>query len=1273
VTVDGEIAMSAPNPNRNGAAYLDDFEGADEIGLDLRRQQWRLGSRPNTPEGDDGTLPPLDASTAARLVWQHDISQDGNVAGSLLPRRDIDNQINVAGNSLPEPAMWISFGEPGLAPGENVWRSITSVLSPTGRDMTRSEFLEFYVRASATSPLALVIDIGSAGEDAFYLDPEGNPSGVYPDGQPWGLGVLDAEARLAEREIWGPDRDARGLWDQPCEADPLTAYPLGDLRANCTRGNGIPDSEDLDGNGVLQAEDGALFRYVVTLDRLSPYLVRDTMATGTAFRLYRIPLRNGAPINGASDATWRFIRHLRVTVAGQPAGQQTLVLARMRLVGSRWTKRDVHGVLGGLLGDLPGVGAGGTDVRVGPVSRVTDGAAYASPPGVTDQLQDPTAQFGGAGIEFNEKSLRLAYSNLLPDERAEIYLRYPQQPRNFMTYRQLRLWALPRAGRWGTTDGERLLVKIGTDARNYYLFQTPLRPATGERAATASDWTPEVVIDFSRWFELKAEAERRLLERTAGTLIDTVWSADSTYAIVLEDRARAPNLAAVREIVFAVYNAGSGASDGELWLNEMRLGEALTDPGAAGNMTLALNGDFLSASVGYANRGSLFRQLGETPGYSTTGDLSINARAQLDRFLPEAWGFDAPLTVSHVSADVSPEFLEQSDVRAAQLPELRDIGATQTRLGLRISRRTASDDALGRLLLDPTTLRLGWARARTSTVNARAETDGMDAGIDYRYGVGARSVGIVPAFVAGALRAITPAAIEESDAFDRLLDSRLRWTPERLGFGVSWFDRDDRAFRYDRILSSVTDSAVRPIESPRRGLENSVELGLLPFEPLSGTLSLRSSRDLLEPARATTQRRERAALSDARRQFAGVDVGWERSRTFGTDLAFRPRITDWLRVSWTYSNRYGTDRNPSFLELLIAGEDTSAVLQRRFGSDRQVSRRVDFQPNRLLRAALAAAPDSLDGLGGALFAMGNALENIVFTWSGGLSSQFERETFEPGFGYRFGLGDIDSHRIIGRDTAAQALERQDVRLTSTTALPLSAQLTVGFQHTTSEGYAVRGGRRSQETTGWPNLRLGWRQIPVPSFVSGVVTGASASIGYEHVERENTYGQGEAQRRGTIENRFPLELSLTLPHGFNASYTGTLTNGESTDPTGNAEEKRDNHALRLAGSFAAPAFLREKMQQPIQTLLLLSQDEQRQCRVRAGTFGPSDCVAWVDALTRTVNFTVDTRLTDMLVGLRVTWTDRASAVGTRAGSSQFQLALFGQFDFTAGRLPDGGFR
>src|SRR5690606_6129593 len=135
VALDGELAFSLPNPNRHGQAYLDDFEGTDEIGLDLRRQQWKLGSRPGTADGDEAVLPfPMTADNAARLVWQHDIADGSGVGGSLFPQSQIDNQIQIAGNQLPEPVMWIKFADENTPPGERVWRSITTVLSTTGRD-----------------------------------------------------------------------------------------------------------------------------------------------------------------------------------------------------------------------------------------------------------------------------------------------------------------------------------------------------------------------------------------------------------------------------------------------------------------------------------------------------------------------------------------------------------------------------------------------------------------------------------------------------------------------------------------------------------------------------------------------------------------------------------------------------------------------------------------------------------------------------------------------------------------------------------------------------------------------------------------------------------------------------------------------------------------------------------------------------------------------------------------------------------------------------------
>ncbi|MGH7444564.1 MAG: cell surface protein SprA, partial [Longimicrobiales bacterium] len=227
VRLEGEIAMSAPNPNRFGDAYLDDFETSDQIPLDVRRQAWHLGSVPDALTGDPALIPfSFDVATAAPLVWQHDYTTAGGVvAGNVLPQRDVDQSIVITNTGASEPAMWITFGNETTPPDLPLWRSMTTVLSTTGRDFTRTEYLEFYVRARFDQPRALVFDIGTVGEDAFYFDSLGALNGQYPGGRAWGRGVLDAEARLVDNEVWGRDKDALGLWNQPCEAEPLTPYP----------------------------------------------------------------------------------------------------------------------------------------------------------------------------------------------------------------------------------------------------------------------------------------------------------------------------------------------------------------------------------------------------------------------------------------------------------------------------------------------------------------------------------------------------------------------------------------------------------------------------------------------------------------------------------------------------------------------------------------------------------------------------------------------------------------------------------------------------------------------------------------------------------------------------------------------------------------------------------------------------------------------------------------------------------------------------------------
>lgn len=1284
----GELAVSLPNPNHRGATYLDDFEAGDDVPLSLEQRLWRLGSRPDDRTGANELLPdPLDPTTAATLIWQHELLDDaGRVTGPRLAR-DIDRQIQLAGVHRTEPVLYLTFGN-GEAPAqERRWRSVTTVLSTTGRDMSRSEYLEFYAAAPAGRDLALIVDIGTVSEDAFYFDSEGRTEGEYPDGRRWGLGILDEEARLGEGEIWSARSDSLGLWNQPCLAEPgRRAYRAGDSRANCTRGNGEIDTEDLDGNGLLDARDGAIFRYIVRLDPSSPYLVRDRNATGTEFSLYRIPLRGpgGIALNGANEGSWRYVKHLRLTITGSPgrANVPDIALARVRIVGSRWTKRDLDGIRAGLTDDRPGSGAGRTELQVGSVSRITDGADYVSPPGVGDQVQDPTAVYGSSGVEYNEKSLRLAYRDLEPGDRAEVYFRYPQQPRNLLAYRELRLWALARAGRWGPTGGERLVVGLGTDSRNRYLYRTDLRVTPAGASPTAEAWLPELAIAFEHWFELKARAEEALL---AGEVGDgsgplVLWSEDSIYGIVVEDRARAPNLAAIREISFAVYNSGIVPVTGEVWLDDLRLGGAVRDAGVAGHWEVGVvAGDFASAAVSYGSRGGLFRQLDGEATYQTSRDLGVSGTAQLGKLAPESWGLELPLTVSHTRTGHDPTFLERTDLRADRLEGVRRTGGDQTRVSLVVRRADPVEGSWFGALLNGAQLRLGYHTARSHSLTSREERRGVDVGVGYAERPAAKEIDPIPGPVEAALRLLLPQSLEETELVRRLTSARFRWTPTEIVVSTAYDNRLLRSYRFSGPVRGPEDAEVRAIEAPRRGLESLARINFQPFHSLTAGLTFTSDRDLLPPERAQVQPLVRRALGEARAEVAGLDLGWERQRTLESRVDFRPMITPWLRPGIGYLARFRGDRNTLYWERVIVADDTTAILQRHYQSDRVFTRSVAFDPELLGRELERPGPNDPGELTRAFAALLRTLRPVDLTWTDGADSRYERERYGPGAWYHFGLwghpepGAGEDWGLGGQGIAAAARARRSFRARGGIGLPLRVQLDLTYQESGSDAFEAGGGRYLYMERSWPDLAVSWSDIPTPPLLRTLVSHSTASVGYRRATNSGRIGAVGGTLRSGEETSIPLRLAVGLANGLSGSYTGLLGEGWVSDPTGATEQEVAQHSVQVAGAFRLPESWGEGSPPPLRVALSLSTHTRQQCRVSAAAGedgGSGECVPFIDMVTRQLGLTVETIVSQLNVGFQMSYNDRKSFVGLRSGSSQFQLGLFGEFNFEAGNFARG---
>src|SRR4029077_17194259 len=119
----------------------------------------------------------------------------------------------------------------------------------------------------------------------------------------------------------------------------------------------------------------------------------------------------------------------------------SVAIARFRLTGSPWTKRTDRAIagIGGTRTDIAG-----TVIATSISTQDRDargGVFYEPPPGVTDEPDSKGGAYAPGAIQINEKSLRLVAVDIPLYHRAEAFYRFPEGEKNFMGYRELRVWA----------------------------------------------------------------------------------------------------------------------------------------------------------------------------------------------------------------------------------------------------------------------------------------------------------------------------------------------------------------------------------------------------------------------------------------------------------------------------------------------------------------------------------------------------------------------------------------------------------------------------------------------------------------------------------------------------------------------------------------------------------------------------------------------------------------------------------------------------------------
>jgi len=1111
------------------------------------------------------------------------------------------------------------------------WRSVRTSLGASGADLTGVETVEFWalidtsVVRRATNPL-LVLDLGDVSENSIAFSPEtlfvgnrepgtgnGATDSTYTGKKLQGYNRLDSERDPFSR-AFNVDVNDRGLPGDVvdtlivvsggviradtavriCTRGDIRKRALGDSHVNCTVGNSRLDEEDLDADNALKTDE-RLLRYIVDLtdstsyDRIGECGARVNDPNGArpltstlCWVHVRLPL--AAPdesINGGPLI--RRVQAVRMTAISAPGANDaafiTTAIARLSLVGAPWLKRSSR-PLTGIAGDREQTATAGYVVAgvIGTESKdSTSGLVYEPPPGVIDEPDNLQTPFDPTRVQINERSLRLQAGGLARYDRAEAFLRFPEGQQNYMSYRELRVWARGRGNGWGAGGELQFFIKLGRDPNNFYLYRTPIGSG-----ATRAAWLPEVRVAFQKFFALRSQLETAYLRGSKDSLscsgvdsalivrsalptttaINRFAACDQGYMVYTTDPAVAPpNLGSVQEVAVGIVRVDSatGATPVmpndtlEVWVDDIRLANVVSETGFAGQIgiTMAL-GDLATFRLAATKRDPNFRQLAEAPSFATNADLELATTVRLDQFLPPRLGVALPLTISHTTATVDPTFLAQSDVAGDAID------------GLRTPRTSATTYALSMRRLRP--LSGPWYAAIVnhfgvtgtySTLGSRSE---FQDGSRHRFNLSGDYFITLP--IVGTpegqprgLLALMPAWLsttgQTSGAFN------LRPTSFRFTSGLL---RDSERRESFLKPAAASDDSGRVATGESDLWRNTSSLELQPVSHLTARADLVVLRDLRDYDPTTPN----GAAADAERgSLLGLDTGIERERQLASSITYAPEYAGWLRGRLDLASNFSLIRDPNAPVVLpntLTGAPGSLTaspqIPLRLGNTRTITVGTGID--------VAKAGIKYAGATSLTARVAQYLQPIDVSFTRGILSSYDAASGDPGLGYQLGIGTIAGFRELDGRVANSADASSQVVLTGGLNLPLAIALTNRVQRTTTRNWTQR--LESEETTMdgdqvvLPDLSVRWS--PSGPLFGGFVKSAGFNGRLLHTRQSLVVPAlvtgAEPEERTTRVRTYPLNASLTWAPGevtTTAGYSyrtqadslpGSVTNGNSAE-------------------------------------------------------------------------------------------------------------------------------
>ena len=476
----------------------------------------------------------------------------------------------------------------------------------------------------------------------------------------------------------------------------------------------LPDTEDLNLNSAADT-DNSYFQYELPLapaaldslarpERTNDYVVTE-IAPGGGWYQIRIPVRDFTRRVG-NIQDFSLIESIRIWTTGHD-NPITLRFPTFELVGAQWQKSEAVTFERGLPTDIL---RDQTRLSVSSINNEENSTTYATPNGtIISQIRTTSGELQNA----REQAMALRVENLMPGKQQAIFKTYHQEV-DLLKYSNLRMF-LHMHGERGDgapieeRDNVRFFMRLGANETNdYYEYEMPLSPSSISSRDADEIWQTSRMVGGELIDLNSVNIKLGALNQLKVSRDDRAFATDSVYWSDVHDVPLSPGIAefappgtrlgvkgrpslgGINTIVLGIRNTADSTiagvrnirpedilGDVTVWVNELRVsGYDETNGWAAiGNADIKL-ADFATLRASWKHQTDGFGGLESTLGDREQDKIfnwSVTTDVNLDKFIPEKYGWTLPASVQVSNQTTTPRFSpNRGDIRLEELLDQTD-------------------------------------------------------------------------------------------------------------------------------------------------------------------------------------------------------------------------------------------------------------------------------------------------------------------------------------------------------------------------------------------------------------------------------------------------------------------------------------------------------------------------------------------------------------------------------------------------------------------------